>query len=71
MKFYVKEWNDKTVSLMTENGNVLGYFPSIFDALTACEEWYMYNNNEPRHEIKVHSHTSAQPFDTDYAYHAA
>ena len=71
MKFYIKEWNDQTVTLMTEHGNVLGYSPSIFDALTACDEWYMYNNNEPRHEVKVHSHNLNQQQNTDYAFHAA
>jgi hypothetical protein len=64
MKFYIREWNDQTVTLMTENGNVLGYFPSISDALTACDEWYMYNNNEPRHEVKVHAHNLVQQTDT-------
>ena len=55
MMFFIKEWNDQTVTLMTEHGNILAYFPSIVDALTACDELYMYNYNEPKHEVKVHS----------------
>lgn len=64
MKFYIKEWDDNTVSLMTEMGHVLAYFPSIFDALNACEEWYMYNNNEPKHEVKLHCRDFRLPQDT-------
>ena len=55
MKFYVKEWGDQTVSLMTEMGHVLGYFPSVFDALQTCDEWYKHNNKEPSHQVLVHS----------------
>ena len=53
MKFIIKEWDNNTISLMTEAGNVLGYFPSIHSALTTCEEWYLTNNKEPKHEIKI------------------
>ena len=59
MKFIIKEWDNNTISLMTEAGNVLGYFPSIHSALTTCEEWYLWNNKEPKHEIKVQ--TSRMP----------
>ena len=55
MKFYVKEWGDQTVTLMTEMGHVLGYFPSIYEALNTCEEWYKHNRKEPAHEVMVHS----------------
>lgn len=55
MKFIIKEWDNNTISLMTETGNVLGYFPSIFSALSTCEEWYLWNNKEPKHEVKIQS----------------
>jgi hypothetical protein len=55
MKFYIKEWDDQTVSLMTEMGHVLGYFPSVYDALQTCDEWYRYNTKELQHEVMVHS----------------
>ena len=38
---------------MTEMGHVLAYFPTVFDALSACEEWYLVNDKEQRHDIKV------------------
>ncbi len=71
MKFYIKEWNDQTVSLMTEQGNVLAYFSSISEALAACNEWYMYNNNEPRHEVKIHSNNLTQQYNMADIFYAA
>ena len=55
MKFYIKEWDDQTVTIMTEMGHVLGYFPSVYDALQTCEQWYLHNSKEPKHEVMVHS----------------
>ena len=55
MKFYINELNDYTVTLMTEAGHVLAYFPSILDALTACEEWYLANQQESFPEIKINT----------------
>lgn len=58
MKFYIKEWDDQTVSLMTSLGQVLGYFPSIYDALQTCQAWYRHYPSEPKHEILVHNRDS-------------
>ena len=55
MRFYIKQMNDHTVTLMTEAGHVLAYFPSVIDALVACDEWYMVNKDAPHHEIRVHA----------------
>ena len=64
MKFYIKEMNDYTVTLMTEAGHVLAYFPSVIEALSACEEWYMVNRDAPDHEVRVHcSNTSNGLYD--------
>jgi hypothetical protein len=65
MKFYIKEWDDQTVSLMTSMGHVLGYFPSVYDALQTCEAWYQHNKKEPQHEVLVHSRDTA-PSDFDH-----
>lgn len=59
MQFYIKEWDDETVSLMTEMGHVLAYFPSIYEALTACEEWYFANDNELKFDVKIHKQSSS------------
>ena len=53
MKFYIREWSDKTIVLMTESGNVLSYFTSVGEALNACEEWYCSNTGEMQHEVQV------------------
>lgn len=57
MKFIIKEWDNNTISLMTEAGNVLGYFPTIYSALSTCEEWYLANQKEPKHEIKIQTNS--------------
>jgi len=53
MKFYIREWSDNTIVLMTETGHVLAYFSSIKDALTACSEWYDMNVSERKYEVTV------------------
>ena len=55
MKFYVKTWDKNKVTLMTELGHVLGYFDSVEEALTTCNEWYLHNSREPRQQISIHS----------------
>jgi hypothetical protein len=39
MRFYLKEWPDDTVTLMTESGRFLWTFDSVEDALTGLREW--------------------------------
>ena len=53
MKFYIREWSEKTIVLMTESGNVLAYFTSIGEALNACADWYNANKNEQKYEVFV------------------
>lgn len=53
MKFYIREWSEHTIVLMTENGHVLAYFKSIAEALEACSEWYDRNDKENRYEVKI------------------
>jgi hypothetical protein len=40
MKFYIKEWQDGTATLMTGSGQVLWTFSSVKDAEFVCKEWY-------------------------------
>ena len=40
MEFYIKEWTDKTASLITRDGYRLWTFASVESALTACRDWY-------------------------------
>jgi len=53
MKFFIREWSESTIVLMTETGNVLSYFTNVGDALNACEEWYSSNSRDLRHEVQV------------------
>ena len=60
MKFYIREWSEKTIVLMTENGHVLSYFSSISDALNACADWYNTNKTEQKYEVFVqYKHANA------------
>ena len=53
MKFYIREWNEDTIVLMTEMGHVLAYFSSTEEALKACDEWYKFNDAEKRQEVTI------------------
>jgi hypothetical protein len=39
MKVYIKEWANKTATLLTENGEVVWTFSSVSEARQACQDW--------------------------------
>jgi len=43
MNLYIKEWPNKTATLMLENGTVMFTFHSVDDALQTCKDWYNCN----------------------------
>ncbi len=43
MNFYIKEWADKSATLITRTGHHLFTFKNVESALTACSEWYGIN----------------------------
>lgn len=53
MQFYIKEWSGRTVALMTGTGQVLAYFPTVFEALAAIKGWYQFNGIAPQAEVIV------------------
>ena len=53
MKFFVNQHGDNNVSLITDMGYVLGYFPSIDEALNICDEWYLTNSKEKKQDVKI------------------
>jgi len=53
MKFFVREWSEDTIVLMTEMGHVLAYFSSTIEALKAYDEWYSYNGIEKKQDVTV------------------
>lgn len=46
MNFYIKEWPNKTATLMLSNGCTLFTFRSVDDAVLACKDWYRCHVNE-------------------------
>jgi hypothetical protein len=40
MEFYIREWTDKSASLITRDGHRLWTFASVESALSACRDWY-------------------------------
>jgi len=40
MDFFIKEWPNKTATLMSENGTVLWTFHNVEQAKEVCLEWY-------------------------------
>jgi hypothetical protein len=55
MKVYIKEWANKTASLLTDNGQVVWTFSSAAEARQACADWHsiihsgndeLYDDNE-------------------------
>jgi hypothetical protein len=39
MRFFLKEWPDETVTLMTETGHVIWTFDSVEAAIAGWREW--------------------------------
>ena len=66
MKFYIKVRDDETVSLMTESGQILGCFSSIYEALQICEDEFLSSPSISSHEVRVHSH-DLDTFEQEYA----
>lgn len=46
MFFYIKEWPDKTATLMAKNGAVLWTFPSVGEAQQVCRDWYQVHKED-------------------------
>jgi hypothetical protein len=47
MRVYIKEWPNKTATVMTGNGQVVWTFSSVAEARRACREWRSINTAEP------------------------
>ena len=47
MKLVIKEWVNRTATVMTENGQVLWTFSSLADARAACRQWQALSGDEP------------------------
>jgi hypothetical protein len=47
MLVYIKEWPNRTATVMTGNGQVIWTFSSASEARRACNEWHNLSNSEP------------------------
>lgn len=52
--YYVKEWPDDSATLMTENGQVVGRFPTVDDAIITCKALHEVNDNHEPQRYTVH-----------------
>jgi hypothetical protein len=51
MYFYIKEWPNKSATLMAENGTVLWTFHNIEEARNVCREWYKAQEDDINYEL--------------------
>ncbi len=51
MIFFIKEWPNRTATLMADNGTVLWTFHSVAEARKVCEEWYKARGEPADYQI--------------------
>ncbi len=51
MIFFIKEWPNRTATLMADNGAVLWTFHSVAEARKVCEEWYKARGESADYQI--------------------
>ena len=65
MQYYVKQWADKTVSLIAEDGFILEDYLSVAEAVQACvKECLVWPQRVERH----YSYLQASPVDFDESF---
>ena len=47
MRIYIKEWPNRTATIMSDNGQVIWTFSSTEEARQACCEWHNLVDGEP------------------------
>ena len=57
MKVFIKEWPNKTATVMTGNCQVVWTFSSVAEARKACREWHSISTPEPI----LYEDTTAEP----------
>ncbi len=56
MEFYIKEWADKSASLITRDGYRLWTFINIDAALVACRDWYNVSEDRVIPDLSGNTH---------------
>jgi hypothetical protein len=57
MMVFIKEWSNKTATVMTGNGQVVWTFSSVAEARKACREWHSISTPESI----LYEDTTAEP----------
>ena len=52
MVFFIREWPNKTATLMTEDGVVLWTFTNVKEAEFVCEEWYRVQKEDVKYYVE-------------------
>ena len=47
MQVIIKEWPNKTASIMSENGQLIWTFSTVHEARQACSDWHNLVDCEP------------------------
>ena len=63
MVFFIREWPNKTATLMAENGAVLWTFSNVAEAQSVCQEWYRVQ----KHNVQYHVEGLGQCLDPNGA----
>jgi hypothetical protein len=60
MKVYIREWPNKTATILTANGQVIWTFSSVAEARQVCMEWHsiVYSGEETDHENPCENETT-------------
>lgn len=59
MRFFIKEWANKTATLMAENGTVLWTFSSAEDAEAVARQWQSVQGEKMIYRLDTITSTSA------------
>lgn len=51
MIFFIKEWPNRTATLMADNGAVLWTFSSLEEARKVCDEWYKVQGEQVDYQL--------------------
>lgn len=51
MIFFIKEWPNRTATLMADNGAVLWTFSSVAEARKVCDEWYKVQGEQVNYRL--------------------
>jgi len=65
VRYHIKEWQDKTASLIAEDGHVLDIFNNIHDANEACIEQC---RTEPEYIERHFTYLGASPIDFESSF---